>query len=132
MHPSGFYFRWVAEMRDSVDVSPAADCWLLRPLGIAAHCCRLALLLLRTAAATHFYRCCVRSTLAGRDVAGGVCEAKYPTSVCVPTISIGRYSSCLGPIRLSDGSHESSVLWEHTPAATVPYLGVGAEISLVG
>ena len=27
MHPSGFYFRWVAEIRrDSVDVSPAADC----------------------------------------------------------------------------------------------------------
>ena len=50
----------------------------------------------------------------------------------MPTISIGRYSSCLGPIRLSDGSHESSVLWEHTPAATVPYLGLGAEISLVG
>ena len=40
--------------------------------------------------------------------------------------------SCLGPIRLSDGSHESSVLWEHTPAAAVPYLGLGAEISLVG
>ena len=50
----------------------------------------------------------------------------------MPTISIGRYSSCLGPIRLSDGSHESSVLWEHTPAATVPYLGLGAEILLVG
>ena len=103
----------------------------------ASHCCccallLLLLLLLRTAAATHFYHCCVQSRLAGRDVAGGVCEAKYPTSVCVPTISIGRYSSCLGPIRLSDGSHESSVLWEHTPAATVPYLGLGAEISLVG
>ena len=50
----------------------------------------------------------------------------------MPTISIGRYSSCLGPIRLSDGSHESSVLSEHTPAATAPYLGLGAEISLVG
>ena len=50
----------------------------------------------------------------------------------MPTVSIGRYSSCLGPIRLSDGSHESSVLWKHTPAATVPYLGLGAEISLVG
>ena len=50
----------------------------------------------------------------------------------MPIISIGRYSSCLGPIRLSDGSHESSVLWEHTPAAAVPYLGLGAEISLVG
>ena len=24
------------------------------------------------------------------------------------------------------------MLWEHTPAATVPYLGLGAEISLVG
>ena len=34
--------------------------------------------------------------------------------------------------RLSDGSHESSVLWEHTPAAAVPYLVLGAEISLVG
>ena len=56
----------------------------------------------------------------------------YPTSVCVPTISIGRYSSCLGTIRLGDGSHESSVLREHTPAAAVPYLGLGAEISLVG
>ena len=52
----------------------------MRPLGIAAHCCRLALLLLRTAAATHFYRCCVRSTLAGRDVAGGVFCLTYPTS----------------------------------------------------
>ena len=79
---------------------------------------------------THFHHCCVRSTLAGRDVAGGVYEAKYPTSVGVLTISIGRYSSCLGPIRLGDGSHESSVLWEHTPASAVPYQGLGAEISL--
>ena len=31
-----------------------------------------------------------------------------------------------------ESSHESSVLWEHTPAAAVPYLGLGAEISLVG
>ena len=85
---------------------------------------------------THFYHCCVRSRLAGRDVAGKVTKAKYPTSVCANTIFIGRYSSCLGPIRLGDwsheSSHESSVLWEHIPAAAVPYLGLGAELSLVG
>ena len=81
---------------------------------------------------THFYHCCVRSRLAGRDVAGGVTKAKYPTSVCANTIFIERYSSCLGPIRLGDGSHESSVLWEHTSITAVSDPGLRAEMSLVG
>ena len=46
-----------------------------------------------------------RSRLAGRDVAGGVCEAKYPTSVCPPFLSdvtaavSGRLGSAMDPTR---------------------------------
>ena len=84
---------------------------------------------------THFHHYCVRSRLAGRDVAGGVTKAKYPTSVCANTIFIGRYSSCLGPNRLGDGSHESShessVLWKHTSITAVSDPRLRAEMSLV-
>ena len=81
---------------------------------------------------THFYHCCVGSRLTGRDVAGKVTKGKYPTSVCANIIFIERYSSFLGPIRLGDGSHESSVLWEHTSLTAVSGPGLGAEMSLVG
>ena len=62
----------------------------------------------------------------------GCIRLSTPPPLCVLVFSSKGYSSSTWSFGLADGSHESSMPWEHIPATPVPRLGLWGEISVVG